>query len=567
MTAGRKNVDTLSKDWCTPPKYVDAVRQVFGGVIHLDPCSNKWSVVNAKTEWSFPKADGLRLAWNFPTVYVNPPYGADQERGTRISDWLRKCADAFSEHDAEVIALVPVAANTRHWKEYVWKRAASVCFLYDTRLRFLEYGRDGGKGAPMACAAVYWGIHQNRFADAFSPHGAVVDLSNVRIPDGSGGQEADTHRRDRRLSLRWEAMNMNDRIPAEVFPPGEFLADELDARGWTQEEFAKIIRRPTKVVNEIIMGKKAVTPETAREFSAALGTSAQYWLNLQTAYDLWKSPSPETGIITRGAWLRSRFPVRDLIKRGWVEDSENFDVLEQRVFDFYGIANQNQEPELVPHAARRNYREGMSRFQEAWLFRVKQLASAIHAPRYAEQKLRAALPSLELLMTEPEEIRRVPALLTECGVRLVIVEPIPNSQIDGVCFWIDDNQSPVIGLTLKWDYIDRFWFNLRHEIEHVFRGDGRAEIVIDDFESGTLESQDESEKAANEAAAEFCVPQRALADFILRHDPMYSTANFIGFSRIMKRHPGIVAGQLQRKIGRPELFRKKFQVRVRLDHR
>lgn len=82
---------------------------------------------------------------------------------------------------------------------------------------------------------------------------------------------------------------MNERIPAEVFPPGEFLADEIVERNWTQSEFAEIIRRPIRVVNEIISGKKAITPDTARELAAALGTSPQYWLNLQTAYDLWKA--------------------------------------------------------------------------------------------------------------------------------------------------------------------------------------------------------------------------------------------------------------------------------------
>ena len=165
-------------------------------------------------------------------------------------------------------------------------------------------------------------------------------------------------------------------------------------------------------------------------------------------------------------------------------------------------------------------------------------------------------------MTEPEEIRHVPKILAECGVRLVIVEPIPNFKIDGVCFWIEDNRSPVIGLTLKGDYIDRVWFNIRHEIEHALRGDGKTSVVIDDFESGSLTSEDEAEKEANSAAEDFCVPKEAMDDFILRHDPMYSTKSFIGFSRIVKRHPGIVAGQLQHKIGRPELF-KKFQPRVR----
>jgi len=74
---------------------------------------------------------------------------------------------------------------------------------------------------------------------------------------------------------------MIERTPAEVFPPGEFLRDELDARGWTQGEFAEIISRPPRLVNEIIAGERGITTETAREFSAAFCTSAQLWLNLQ----------------------------------------------------------------------------------------------------------------------------------------------------------------------------------------------------------------------------------------------------------------------------------------------
>jgi HTH-type transcriptional regulator/antitoxin HigA len=351
---------------------------------------------------------------------------------------------------------------------------------------------------------------------------------------------------------------MSERIPAEVFPPGEFLADELEERGWTQTEFAEIIRRPVKLVNEIISGRKSITPETARELAAALGTSPQYWLNLENAYQLWKTaPSGSEQAISREAKLRSRFPVREMIKRGWIAYSENFQVVEKRLFDFYSINHVDEEPQL-PHAARR---KDFSAIQEAWLFRVKQLATAYRVTVYSERKLRGALPELESLLLDPEEVRRAPAILRECGVRLVIVEPIPNSKIDGVCFWIDGGRSPVIGLTLKGDYIDRFWFNLRHEIEHVLRGDGKTQIAIDDFETAP-QKENESEKAANSAAADFCVPQKLLDDFIVRHDPLYSTSKFVGFSRLMKRHPGIVAGQLQNKIGRHDLF-KKFQGRVR----
>lgn len=354
---------------------------------------------------------------------------------------------------------------------------------------------------------------------------------------------------------------MDERIPAEVFPPGEFLSDELEARRWTQSEFAEIIRRPIRVVNEIVMGKKAITTETAREFSAAFGTSPQYWLNLQTAYDLWKTaPAPAAEIIARDAHLRERFPIREIIKRGWIPHSENFDVLEDRVCRFYGIANSGDEPQLA-YAARRNHNLGYSHLQEAWLFRVKQLAVALRVPKYSEKRLREATRSLELLLLEPEEIRKVPTILADCGVRLVVVEPIPSSKINGACFWIDDD-SPVIGLSLKGDFIDRVWFNIRHEVEHVLRGDGREAAIVDDFEGGALDSIDAAEKAANLAAAEFCVSQKALDDFIARHDPIYPTASLIGFSRLMKRHPGIVAGQLQHKIKRPELF-KKLQSRVR----
>lgn len=354
---------------------------------------------------------------------------------------------------------------------------------------------------------------------------------------------------------------MTERIPAEVFPPGEFLADELKERGWTQTEFAEIIRRPNKLVNEIIAGKKSVTPETAREFAAALGTSPQYWLNLQSAYQLWRiAPSQSVDLITREAMLRDRYPIREMIKRGWINASENIEVVEKRVFDFYRINNINEEPQIA-YAARRNTREEYSAFQEAWLFRVKQLAEAFPAPRYSEKKLRKTAASMESLLIEPEEIRHVPQLLLECGVRLVIVEPIPNSKFDGVCLWVNKGNSPVIGLTLKWDYIDRFWFNLRHEIEHVLRGDGKTKVIIDDSDTGA-DYEDPVERVANIAAANFCVPQDSLDDFILRHDPMYSTNKLIGFSRLMKRHPGIVAGQLQHKIDRPELF-KKFQSRVR----
>ena len=179
MTAGR-TVNSQSVNWCTPPKCVDAVKKVFGGAISLDPCSNEWSIVNAETEYRLPGQNGLRESWDYPTIYVNPPYGSDKERRTTIKHWLYKCAYAYKHHGSEVLALVPVATNTSHWKEYVWSLATAVCFLYDTRLRFLVEGKDEGKGAPMSCAMIYWNKNIDIFLEVFNEFGAVVDLRSLQ---------------------------------------------------------------------------------------------------------------------------------------------------------------------------------------------------------------------------------------------------------------------------------------------------------------------------------------------------------------------------------------------------
>ncbi len=75
--------------------------------------------------------------------------------------------------------------------------------------------------------------------------------------------------------------------------PGEILKEEfLDPAGITQVAFARHIGVPLQRVNEIIRGKRGITPETAWFFSEALGTTPQFWMNLQNAYDL-TSKRPE----------------------------------------------------------------------------------------------------------------------------------------------------------------------------------------------------------------------------------------------------------------------------------
>ena len=184
MSAGRQAV-TENKDWCTPQKYVDAVKRVWGGSIDLDPCSSIYSVVDAKTEFLLPETDGLFEEWDYPTVYVNPPYGNDKDRGTTIRDWFRKIATTYQKYNNEVIALVPVATNTSHWKRYVYPLASSICFLYDTRLKFIIGGSNENKGAPMSCCAIFYGGNPSSFMEEFSSFGATLPLSGVMLPKPS----------------------------------------------------------------------------------------------------------------------------------------------------------------------------------------------------------------------------------------------------------------------------------------------------------------------------------------------------------------------------------------------
>src|SRR3546814_1945170 len=123
---------------------------------------------------------------------------------------------------------------------------------------------------------------------------------------------------------------------AEIFPPGEFLKDELEARGWSQTELAEIIGRPTRLINEIIAGKRTITPETAIQLGDSLGTGPELWMNLESQYPL-SQVRPNDGLVARRASLYERFPVREIIKRGWIEATKSIDVLDHPFLALFGI--------------------------------------------------------------------------------------------------------------------------------------------------------------------------------------------------------------------------------------
>lgn len=75
-------------------------------------------------------------------------------------------------------------------------------------------------------------------------------------------------------------------MPRPAIHPGEILADELEEIGITPTELSRQIRVPPNRVSQIIQGKRALTGDTAVRLGRWFQTTAQFWLNLQTAYDL-----------------------------------------------------------------------------------------------------------------------------------------------------------------------------------------------------------------------------------------------------------------------------------------
>lgn len=343
----------------------------------------------------------------------------------------------------------------------------------------------------------------------------------------------------------------------EYKTPGQLIAVLLENRGWTKRVLATVLEVEETGISKIIAAKKSVTPEMAILLEEVFGVSAGRFLALQRDFDLAKArivtrPNPARA---KRAQLFADLPITEMAKRGWlnVDDVRDVSAVEHAITKFFGAQNLD-EINVLPHAARKTEIGGdVTPSQLTWLYRVKQIASNMLAPAYNETKAKSAISKLKTLLSAPEEARHVPKVLLECGIRLVIVEGLKGSKIDGVCFWLDRN-SPVIGLSMRFDRMDNFWFVLRHELEHVLNRHGETAPMLD-IDMGAEETIAEKEKIANTAAAEFCVPQAKIDSFIARKAPLFPERDFLGLVKILGVHPSLVAGQLQFKTKRWDLFR------------
>ena len=344
--------------------------------------------------------------------------------------------------------------------------------------------------------------------------------------------------------------------------PGQLIQHLLDARGWTKRVLAVILKTDETGLNKIIAGKRPLDAEMALALSEIFDVPAETFLDLQKSYELAQAKivRREDPDRTIRAQAFGNLPVSEMIQRGWlsVDDVRDFEKVKAELERFFGESS-IEKIEAFPHVAKKTIvAGGATAAQLAWLYRVKEIAKEMLVARYSHDGVRDAILKLKPLLASPEATRKVPRILAECGIRFAIVESLTGSKIDGVCFWLGET-SPVIGMTLRYDRIDNFWFVLRHELEHVIQGHGRDAVMLDaELEgdrAGTGDKVAEEERIANQAAAEFCVPQRSLQSFMARKAPFCREQEIIGFARTLHIHPGLVAGQLQHKLNRYDRFR------------
>jgi HTH-type transcriptional regulator / antitoxin HigA len=366
-------------------------------------------------------------------------------------------------------------------------------------------------------------------------------------------------------------MHNYDMEPDSAFrTPGQLIDKLLAERDWTQDYLAYWLKLSGPTISKMISGARPIDASTALILGEIFDINPERILRLQHRFDLEKAritanPDPTR---TAKANLFGNLPVADMIKRGWldVENVKDVEGVERELKKFFGVSDLNQV-ETLPHAAKKTNVIGQSTekmtadAQMVWIYRVKKVAEQMMVAPYSQVAVRRLIKNLEPLMVAPESVRKVPKMLAEAGIRFVVMESIGKAKIDGVCFWLDQN-SPVIGMTLRYDRIDNFWFVLRHELEHVDKMHGRADETVrldselEGVRAGVGQDVDEEERVANEAAANFGFTQLYLQKFISRKAPFFRELDVVGFANTVKVHPGIVVGRLQHATGRYDLLRK-----------
>ena len=136
-------------------------------------------------------------------------------------------------------------------------------------------------------------------------------------------------------------------------PPGVYIREELDARGWSQRDLAFILGYSEQTITKVISGKSGISAEMAKALGEAFGTSASLWAGLQKEWELREAREPDPAIRAR-AEMQGKYPIREMISRGWLKEAEQ-SVLEMQFSRFFELDEANDNVAFLA-AARKTVR-------------------------------------------------------------------------------------------------------------------------------------------------------------------------------------------------------------------
>jgi len=329
--------------------------------------------------------------------------------------------------------------------------------------------------------------------------------------------------------------------PFLTIGPGAFIKEELEVRGWLQEDLAAIVGLSTKHINELIKNKKPITIETARLLSSAFGQSAQYWINLDTNYRLrLKEDSSKLKEVETKSLIYQVMPVKELLSKGWLKKEKP---LEQEVKRFWGIDELDfsflataPQPNFIKSEA---FTQHNHSFALSWFRMACQCAQNYKVPLYNTAGLKKLSANLHLYTIEPDGVKSFLHELTNMGVKFFVLRHLQKTYLDGASFF--DGGSPVIVYTKRYDRCDNFWFTVANEMANVLLHLKKK----DDYFLDNLERlETDKEKEANQLASGMLKTEEILKWF-MPFKKYVSEQRVSACARELQIHPSVVVGILQ----------------------
>lgn len=325
----------------------------------------------------------------------------------------------------------------------------------------------------------------------------------------------------------------------KVYHPGNVIRDYYEALDMTQDEFAKRLGITGKALSLILDEVANITPDIALKLYNLTGVSIEFWLNLQSSYDAYKVKLKNQEQYNKELEIYKYIDKAFLKKLSIIKDGEKKDECIKKTRMAIQVSNlTNLERTdfytLNKTTASKEFKKENIICRNVWISFALKEAKKIKTSQFDEKKLINYIPEFRK-MTKLEYKEFKPMLeniLSECGVKFIVLPKLKGSNISGAVKWIND--SCMLALNDMGSYNDKFWFNFFHELSHVLQKIKRRMIVSDD---SNLEA------FTNEFAENIIIDRLDYISFIEKKN--FSKDEIITFSNKIGIHPGLVVGRLQ----------------------